>query len=41
MAFRASLELNNKEFDVLFQTMSLVVTRTLKVCPLQAYWVVE
>ena len=23
------------------QTMSLVVTQTLKVCPLQAYWVVE
>lgn len=41
MAFRASLELNNKELTSFIQTMSLVVTRTLKVCPLQAYWVVE
>lgn len=41
MAFRASLELNNKEFDVLYSNYEFSLTQTLKVCPLQAYWAVE
>ena len=33
--------LTTRNLTSFIQTMSLVVTQTLKVCPLQAYWVVE